>query len=892
MYCDLADLNSEADVELKFLHPLLTASPPHGLGYCGAEIRCKDRIPTHKIGKGAERKDYFPDFVAQLAGMPILVVEAKAPDRSADEGFREARLYAGELNATYPPGVNPCQWILASNGTETVCGPYDSSTPKYRLKHSEVLALSKEFANLIGDCAAQSRRPLAEKLRAYREVPAVKPTDRIGGESAGSISLPQNPIGSHLTVNYRSIFDPKSREERARIVKEAYVHSQDRENSALQIDALIRSALLEIAPPHLPRLNTNNPAGILDTLRKGRDLIGETMYLIGSKGCGKSTFVDHLREVRLPPEIENETVWVRLNINEAPTDRPRLETWLIDHITDELRRSNEDVAVLERRVLEKIFGQKIAELRQGELFQVEEGSREYRQVLSRKIEEWRSEPLQWMKALSRYLCDERNRLLIIVYDNCDKRVREVQLTVFEAAHWIRGEINCFVILPLRDVTFETYADSPPLDTMQTTFKFHILPPPFPEVLRKRITLVLNDSEKMAQPGKYIGLLNAPVEFGAADVRAYLEAIYRALFDHDKLISGLMFALAARDIRKAINMFTAFCMSPHLPTTQLLELKTTGGQYALERDMVIRALMRGNHRYFKEKVPVAEKDADVVKNIFQLSHKGLPDHFVRWSVLAWYESRRDVEGPSGAAGFHRWSDMQQDLVDSGHDPASVENECVFLIESGLIESEHQEPVLKSRNDLLRISPPGVVHLELANNATYIGGCAEDTKMRDRAVAANIARRLTALDVSKPVAEDAILTNAWSFLTYLEKMQQEFHKAIGTGHGPVEVPPVPISAVRTKAFSIAVQGHVSQLLWRDDEWASQEGSNAVGTVVHLFIDGALVEIDGGPTGLAPKASIEANKKLKGLRLGDRVNVVIERVNRTRGQATLLINGPVNA
>lgn len=892
MYCDLSDLTSEANVELKFLYPLLTAPPPHGLGYSGTELRCKDRIPTHKIGKGTERKDYFPDFVAQLAGLPMLAVEAKAPDKSVDEGFREARLYAGELNATFPADINPCKWVLASNGVETVCGRYDVNTPKYRLAHSDILAISKEFSDFIADCAAHSLRPMAERLRAYRVVPAVKPTDRIGGESAGSISLPQNPIGSHLTVNYRSIFDPKSREERARIVKEAYVQSQDRENSAFQIDALIRSALLERAPPHLPQLNTNNPSGILDTLRKGRDLIGETMYLIGSKGCGKSTFVDYLRDVRLPPDIEDQTIWVRLNINEAPTDRPRLESWLIDRITDELRRSGEDVAVLERKVLEKIFGQRIAELKQGQLFQVQEGSREYRQVLSQKIEEWRSEPLQWMKALSRYLCDEHNRLLIIVYDNCDKRIREVQLTVFEAAHWIRGEINCFVILPLRDVTFETYADSPPLDTMQTTFKFHIVPPPFPEVLKKRITLVLNDSEKAVKPGKYIGLFNAPVEYGASDVRAYIEAIYKALFEHDRVISGLMFALAARDIRKAINMFTAFCMSPHLPTTRLLELKATGGQYTLERDMVIRALMRGNHRYFKEKVPVAEKDADVVKNIFQLCHEGLPDHFVRWSVLAWYESKRGVEGPNGATGFHRWSDMQQDLADSGHDPQSVEKECVFLIESGLIESEHQEPVLKSPNDLLRIAPPGVVHLELATNATYIGGCAEDTKMRERVVADNIARRLTVSDSIKPISEDTIVTNAWSFLAYLERMRQEFHKAMGIGHGPVEVPPIPISALRGKAFSNAVRKHVSNLLWRDDEWANQEGRKVTGTVVHLLNDGALVEIDGGPTGLAPKDSIDANKDLQRLRLGDRVNVVIERVNRAKGQAILVIDSPLNA
>ena len=59
------------------------------------------------------------------------------------------------------------------------------------------------------------------------------------------------------------------------------------------------------------------------------------MFLIGSKGCGKSTFVDYLREVKLPPDIASDTLWIRLNVMHAPPDD--LQSWIVEKITDGLK---------------------------------------------------------------------------------------------------------------------------------------------------------------------------------------------------------------------------------------------------------------------------------------------------------------------------------------------------------------------------------------------------------------------------------------------------------------------------------------------------------------------------------------------------------------------------
>src|SRR5690606_16731758 len=122
---ELTDLKSEADVELKVLTPILIGSEFIGLPLIA--IKGKTYLSPSIVDKVAGKSTgYYPDFSAWLLGLPVLVVEAKAPNVPAELGYREARLYASVLNAKYKGGINPCQRILASNGRKVLAGPWDS----------------------------------------------------------------------------------------------------------------------------------------------------------------------------------------------------------------------------------------------------------------------------------------------------------------------------------------------------------------------------------------------------------------------------------------------------------------------------------------------------------------------------------------------------------------------------------------------------------------------------------------------------------------------------------------------------------------------------------------------------------------------------------------------
>jgi len=128
------EFNSEGDVESKLLIPFVTGEP-----YLGIPIHnffSKDYLAPTPIDKGRKAVGYYPDFSVWMHAFPILIIEAKAPDASVEQGYREAALYAQQRNMNYPAGINPAQFLIASNGNRVLFGRWDAN-PEFDFTPSE-----------------------------------------------------------------------------------------------------------------------------------------------------------------------------------------------------------------------------------------------------------------------------------------------------------------------------------------------------------------------------------------------------------------------------------------------------------------------------------------------------------------------------------------------------------------------------------------------------------------------------------------------------------------------------------------------------------------------------------------------------------------------------------
>jgi hypothetical protein len=165
------NLTTESDVEQKLIYPLLISEPPYGLGLQEPTILTKVNIRRFPIGKGNDRKIYFPDYMVVIGGFPLAAVEAKAPGEDVSEGFREARLYAAEVNALFESGINPLAKIVATNGEQLLAGAWDQAEPAIVFPITDLVPTSAKMVALFDFIGSASLETEFKRLAAAEPPP-------------------------------------------------------------------------------------------------------------------------------------------------------------------------------------------------------------------------------------------------------------------------------------------------------------------------------------------------------------------------------------------------------------------------------------------------------------------------------------------------------------------------------------------------------------------------------------------------------------------------------------------------------------------------------------------------------------------------------------------------
>lgn len=153
-YCKLTTLRNESDVEQNFLVKLLDE-----LGYAEEYRESKSSIPEIPIGKGKKKKGYHPDFIGysdKAHLKPILIVDAKHPLKTAEEGVNDAQLYASVIRRKMDE-PKPVQYCMGSNGTRTIVKHYDRDIEEYHLEFMDFIEGNEKFESFKTDMNRESR---------------------------------------------------------------------------------------------------------------------------------------------------------------------------------------------------------------------------------------------------------------------------------------------------------------------------------------------------------------------------------------------------------------------------------------------------------------------------------------------------------------------------------------------------------------------------------------------------------------------------------------------------------------------------------------------------------------------------------------------------------------
>ena len=722
LYCEISNLLTESDVEQKFIYPFLTQASPMGLGLDDSEIFTKQILRQRLIGKGQTQKYYYPDYLVMIRGIPILVIEAKKVDEALASGYSEARLYANEVNASYPHKINACQYIMACNGKEMWVGYADQATPEIILSYDDFNVENNKFHELSEFLSKVKLSLLADKPYADARGNAHfdTPVSNLGGKRVQNEELVENSFGRTLVFENRKIFDPETEDDRIVVVKNAYITSAKRDQHAEPMYKEIRKFELPSRSNSIS-IATENPNEFVGKLSERiiqKNDAYSLMLLIGNVGSGKTTFTRYFRHIFLAnnhPDLYSKCEWIFINMNFAPVTSSEVYLWLKHALIQGIIAEHTDIDFDSYETISRVFKREIVNFAKGIGSILIDDKTAYNKELYALLSAAQQNTATYLDALMLFIKENFSHIPIVVLDNCDKRNKAEQLLMFEVAQWLRKQYQCIVILPMRDVTYDTYRNEPPLDTVVKDLVFRIDPPDLLKVLQARLDFITRTTDRSGFA--YVLRNGMQVVVKRSELIDYFRLLMVAI-RNDRWVSNLFYRLSDRNTRNGIQIFEDFCKSGHMDEEEIFSARVLGDGADIPSYKFLNVLLRKNRRFYNG------EESNFINLFGSDFHDDFPDPFVRIDILNCLYDKLNIEGPSGSKGFFPILTLIKELQLLGHKKEVILRETVYLIRKGLIFCEASSGPIEVE-DLVKIAIPGSLHLNMIGNVTYIAACAEDT-----------------------------------------------------------------------------------------------------------------------------------------------------------------------
>jgi len=731
---DLQHLATESDVEQKLLYPLLREI----LGFDDGEIFTKAYLSPTDLDKGAgKRAGYYPDYAIYLLGQPVLIVEAKSPEESVEGGYREARLYATEVNKLFPPGVNPISHVLSCNGRSLMFSAWDSEGDSATF---EVASLQPGMAGLEGIRKKLIRDVLVAHARAVRKALATtarfRPLSLIGGPARQNELVQDNTFSGDLVPILRKYFDPDETQYSAEILQKGYVSSDEITKYNADLETLLKERIpngenirtISTTKSHAEQLDLALKRAVADR----RDIPDPLILLVGSVGAGKSMFIQRYRQHLIDEKLRGSTRWIVINFNKAKDNLADIEKWVCEQVIAELE-SNEGEEFLAYENLLKYFSPDIARLTAGPLKPLKTHDPvAYDLEIGRRLDEWCKDSAHLCRGIIRYFTKDCGIPVVAVFDNVDRRSRDQQLAIFQTVQWFRGENKCFSVLTLRDETYDAYKSEPPLDAFLNPFTFRITAPRFINVVKKRLELAIDFlNTKTAKRLTYSLPNGTSIEYPASNLGHYLIAIYLALFNQRRATRFVLEALSGRDIRRALEMFIDILTSGYLSDRDIFNM-TAGYKAELPEWLVLRVLMRTKYRYYTP-------SHGYIFNIFAIREESeAANLFLVPELLLHLSDRRKERKEFRLEGYLLVGGIVSRFIKSGYSKDDILWALEEMLRAGMIGADHQKTSGVDFQDYVKITASGHLHISfLPTRVEYLSNVTFDIRFPDQQIAKRVA-----------------------------------------------------------------------------------------------------------------------------------------------------------
>lgn len=494
-------------------------------------------------------------------------------------------------------------------------------------------------------------------------------------------------------------------------VDRCYVNKRAYDEGLLGIRTLIRDSVSPFMENYGINETEDSDNGGAFANRLARNVrspsASNVMVLFGSKGAGKSTFIRKVLLHKPPQFLKKHSFPVIVDLLSAPKEATAIRERLWEDLIEKLDCENKLTA--DRDDLLDLFSDKFEIALKQDLKGLPKDSESYIQTLNKLISSWRSDLRYVAKRLVEW--HRRNhRGVIVAVDNTDQLENELQDYAFSLASEISSDLQCIVLLTMREERFYASKIRGMLDAYQVS-SFHISSPAPQNVFRRRVEYVLNlirqnkiglDKQDKASVEKFFNIFKS--DFGRNPASP---------------LNQFISASAHGNIRLALELFGDLVLSGYTNASEMIGTRNT---WKIQIHQVIRPILTPTRLFYDEKI-------SKIPNMFQIRSPEGGSHFTGLRILKRLALRQDP----GAPAYQPLGEVRSFFAEIFGNDEDFKYWLDRLLASNIVEASTRQDYFSEDIDQIRITSFGQFILsDLYKYFTYVELASTDCGIRNESV----------------------------------------------------------------------------------------------------------------------------------------------------------------
>lgn len=729
---DLPNIKSEEDAKLKIIVRVLTEALGWGFEDISAEHHNENGFSDYIVSDGGHDA-----FVVEAKKVGVIGITTHATTmqkykisgpalKEAARGITQAATYASPLGIQLAVLTDGVTWIVFLPYTPG--GKYQEKQAVVFPTFDSIINDFSTFYELLSksECRKNTYKIIFDNIHENRLiqtaslVPAI-PLSEIHIQQKSALAFDLEGIFSKFFSNLAGDDDPD-------LLINCFVETRESRVADFSLERITANVLGNLEPAGTT-VDEGLHSIIETTIEAGT---GQTVFIVGPSGAGKTTFLDRFFKKTLPSPIRSRCVVININALDATGD----PTTAIPSMT------NKVIALIEENIftdgipawadLQGLYHLEYLKRLKGvdaELYATDKPAfkRKFAGLVEGLVENDRE---GYLLKLLKDVVSNRKKLPIFVIDNTDEFDISYKETVFQYFQSLsRAAKFCLLIFPVTDKSAWSFSKTDIFNIYSS--KSFFLPTPSPrEVFRKRVDYlksritVQEDDKKEA-----VYFVGQGIKLKITDLSAFASVVENIFVDQD-YSSRRVGELSNYNMRKTLKLSKRIITSSVLGIDDIVKSYIVGDIVTPSVEKFMNALLKGDYSHFRrdddhEIFPMFEVDSSIRQS---------PLIHVRVLILlrdAHLKASEEVDRHINVKSIYSYFDLMS------FSEIAVEKSLIALLESNLIEPFDLSMKGYSQDQRIAITHSGLAHVDLAlSNPTYFEQMALTTRITDSDIAAQI------------------------------------------------------------------------------------------------------------------------------------------------------------